>query len=240
MFPSFTGSARPKRQVNLSGRNSNPFASPGTRAPQAPQTAQNALAQAQQDRLLRQHERERPPAATKIQKTWRGHTVRSDLARDCRRQWDKQEQREKISGLTGRYIDENECLSQLKLLNRFSASHGEDIKRLHHFAQKYMATVHIQHFQGLQWTHPRLVLAKKVMSSLSSMAGDSLPSTVPYDFLILLESLATDVAPALVRKILPLYYLHIVIVCITCTLLLFSVAHVGWTVLRSSPDSFFA
>lgn len=199
MFPSFTGSARPKRQVNLSGRNSNPFATPTSRAPQTSQTAQNALAQAQQERLLRQLERERPPAATKIQKVWRGYRVRSGLASECRRQWDIQEQTDRNSGLTSHYTGGEECLSQLKLLIRFSVLDEEDVRRLHIFAQKYTATMRIQHFQGSQWTYPRLTLARRTMSSLSYKRRSALSSAVSLDLLGLLESLATDVAPTLVR-----------------------------------------
>lgn len=229
MFPSFTGSARPKRQVNLSGRNSNPFATQGSRAPQAPQTAQNALAQAQQERLSRQQERERPPAATKIQKAWRGYRVRNDLARERRRRWDTQEQRDQASGSGSHYIEEGECLSQLNLLNSFSTSHGQDVSRLHSFAQKYMATIRIQHFQGLQWTYPRLTLAKKVISNLNVKMEEALPFDVSFDLLILLESLATDIAPVLVRE----RFLYII-----CRLLSLLDSGVGWGAWRSSSSGY--
>ena len=212
MFPSFTGSARPKRQVNLSGRNNNnPFAAQaGSRASSAPQTAQNALAQAQQERVLRQQERERPPAATKIQKTWRGHRARSDTATECRRRWDTEEQKDQASGAADRYLSEDECLSQLQLLNRFIALSGGDVRRLHHFAQKYMTTIRVRHVWGPQWTYPRVALAKNVMITLESSTrrpksgskisekGYLLPSNIAFDLLILLESLARDVAQALV------------------------------------------
>lgn len=198
MFPSFTGSARPKRQVNLSGRSSNPFSAPGLRTPHAPQSVQNALAQAQQERILRQQEREKPPAATKIQKAWRGYRVRSDVTRECRRQWDSQEQKNELCGAANCYMSEDDCLSQLKLLNRFWTSTGEDITRLYVFAKKYVATMRLEHFRGLQWRYPRLMLAKHVIAALGSREGIFSPSDVVLQLLILLESLATDLPTSLV------------------------------------------
>ncbi|KAL1841883.1 hypothetical protein VTJ49DRAFT_6482 [Mycothermus thermophilus] len=86
MFPTFTGSARRPRNVNMSGQKSfNPFTgsswSPGAPALGATKT----VAQAQAERAQRQQERERLKAARRIQRTWRGHRVRREL-RAFRRQ----------------------------------------------------------------------------------------------------------------------------------------------------------
>ena len=85
----FTGNSRPRRQVNLSGRNSNPFATVGNRS--SPSPAHNAVAHAQQERIQRQRERERPPAATAIQRVWRGYRGRSVIRSQWREAWDNVE-----------------------------------------------------------------------------------------------------------------------------------------------------
>jgi ubiquitin-protein ligase E3 C len=82
MFQTFSGSSRRPRQVNLSGQNINPFAA-SSWTPSASGT-QKTVANAQQERLQRQHERERVNASKLIQKAWRGHKVRSDLAESRR------------------------------------------------------------------------------------------------------------------------------------------------------------
>ncbi|EOD51185.1 putative iq and hect domain protein [Neofusicoccum parvum UCRNP2] len=63
MFQTFTGSSRRPRQVNLSGRVSNPFAQPGVG-----QGSQSAVQSAQQERAQRQRERDRLNAAKRIQR----------------------------------------------------------------------------------------------------------------------------------------------------------------------------
>lgn len=83
MFQTFTGSSRRPRQVNLSGRVSNPFAQLG-----AGQGSQSAVQSAQQERAQRQRERDRLNAARIIQKTWRGHACRRALYHQIRRDWD--------------------------------------------------------------------------------------------------------------------------------------------------------
>jgi len=87
MFTTFSGSSRRPRQVNLSGQNTNPFAAragtPGTAS-----GTQQAIAAAQHERQLRQQERDRASAARRIQRVWRGHKVRLELAESRRKQWD--------------------------------------------------------------------------------------------------------------------------------------------------------
>ncbi|OBT68418.1 hypothetical protein VE03_02827 [Pseudogymnoascus sp. 23342-1-I1] len=86
MFQSFSGSSRRTRQVNLSGQDINPFEA-SSWAPTASGT-QKTLAAAQHERHLRQIERERLVASKNIQRTWRGHRVRKDVANSRRQAWD--------------------------------------------------------------------------------------------------------------------------------------------------------
>ncbi|KAI0503418.1 hypothetical protein F5B22DRAFT_640148 [Xylaria bambusicola] len=83
MFPTFTGSSRRPRNVNLSGqRNANPWAS-SSRTPGL-SGASKTVAQAQVERERRHREREELAASKRLQKVWRGHWDRRCL-RDLRR-----------------------------------------------------------------------------------------------------------------------------------------------------------
>lgn len=86
MFQTFSGSSRRPRQVNLSGQNVNPFAT-NPFAPSASGT-QKTVAHAQQERQQRQRERERLNACKRIQRVWRGHNTRKELAESRRSLWD--------------------------------------------------------------------------------------------------------------------------------------------------------
>lgn len=87
MFQSFSGSSRRPRQVNLSGQNLNPFAA-SSWSPSASGT-QKTVATAQQERQQRQQERDRLNASRRIQRIWRGHRVRRELANSRRCAWDE-------------------------------------------------------------------------------------------------------------------------------------------------------
>lgn len=83
MFPTFTGSSRRPRNVNLSGqRNTNPWAS-SSRTP-AQSGVSKTIAQAQVERERRHREREELAASKRLQRVWRGHRDRRRL-RDLRR-----------------------------------------------------------------------------------------------------------------------------------------------------------
>jgi ubiquitin-protein ligase E3 C len=85
MFPTFTGSSRKSRNVNLSGQKGvNPFTSTSW-APGAAVGASKTVAHAQAERFQRQQERKRLNAAQCIQRSWRGHRARRIL-RGSRRQ----------------------------------------------------------------------------------------------------------------------------------------------------------
>lgn len=212
MFPSFTGSARPRRQVNLSGRNANPFAIvPGARQTHPLQLSQNALAQAQQERLLRQQERERPPAATKIQRTWRGHKDREEARSGWRREWDDVEFRDngQIKALLNvplsklqfnmhiiSYESEGACLDQLRLLiHFFSLRHTGDILRLYLFATRYLSSSPSipSTCPAERWTHLLLRLTKAVTVTLREAKAFQLSRSIINVLLSLLSALSAAI-----------------------------------------------
>ena len=159
MFPSFTGSARPRRNVNLSGRTNNPF------APSIAQSAQNTLAHAQRERVLRQRERERPPAAVKIQRVWRGHTTRRKIRGQWRQQWDRVEET--------LYDDRETLLNQLVLLVQFaSINSDEDVQRVQRYGRRFESIQKPTAGPGLtsRWASPLLRLARIIISVLSRSA----------------------------------------------------------------------
>lgn len=212
MFPSFTGSARPRRQVNLSGRNANPFAIvPGARQSHTPQLSQNALAQAQQERLLRQQERERPPAATKIQRIWRGHKDRVEATSGWRREWDDVEFRDNghikallnlpLSNLQSNmhinpYESEGACLDQLRLLiHFFSLRHTGDIMRLYVFATRYLSSSQPTHSTcpAERWKYPLVRLTKAVIVTLREAKAFQLSRSIINVLLSLLSALSAAI-----------------------------------------------
>lgn len=185
MKPSFTGSARPRRQVNLSGRNSNPFATHHPSNTSSPLPSHNAVANAQRERLQRQRERERPPAAVKIQKVWRGHRERATV-RDCwRRQWDDNEAKDQGAGsidfvrieyepmlkdATSRYGGEELFLTQLNLLVHFaSPKRTDDFLRLIYFVSRFSHSYewwHVGTSVRERWKTPLSLLARLLEAAL--------------------------------------------------------------------------
>ena len=135
MFQSFTGTSRRPRQVNLSGRNPNPFANQGNN------TGLNAaLANAQQDRIQRQRERDRLNAAKTLQRTWRGHNSRNNVKGVWRAKWDSHEQihagkRTDKSSIPYGSAEEN--LMQFRLLAHFfNPRDTVDGQRLLHYCSR--------------------------------------------------------------------------------------------------------
>ncbi|KAI0830383.1 hypothetical protein F5Y06DRAFT_207181 [Hypoxylon sp. FL0890] len=87
MFPTFTGSSRRPRNVNLSGqRNTNPWAA-SSWSPAA-SGASKTVAQAQAERERRQKERDELNAAKRLQRVWRGHRGRQSFKSVCREEYD--------------------------------------------------------------------------------------------------------------------------------------------------------
>jgi len=198
MFQSFTGSSRRPRQVNLSGRATNPFAafpggSPSRTAPHA-SNPESAVANAQRERALRQQERNRQAASRTVQRVWRGHRSRTATYKSWKSEWDTFEWERVINALG---FDDNEgpmtdverleclsrlsappyptaeqCLSQLRLLVQFvgSVKKREDVLRLVYFCNVFEQT-----FNALptiategEWTELLKRLAIAILHALSS------------------------------------------------------------------------
>lgn len=156
MFPTFTGNARRRPQINLSGRqNQNPFAASPTGITPArggnvgSSTGKGAaLANAQQDRIARQQERERTKAATLVQSRWRGNVARKAVRRTVRDIWDAVESE---AGSEDDDLDEDDlppytsdkdASSQLKGLLKFVDLRDDaDIARLQRFHSRWTKTL---------------------------------------------------------------------------------------------------
>ncbi|TKA57526.1 hypothetical protein B0A49_10058, partial [Cryomyces minteri] len=128
MYQTFSGSSRRPRQVNLSGRNPNPFAAVGQGTGH-----QQALASAHEERAQRAKQRARLEAAKHIQRVWRGAKCRTQVKEKWREEWDAKEG----DGSTEDeipYQNSVVCLQQMKLLVQFvrkrRASAAIDSQRL--------------------------------------------------------------------------------------------------------------
>lgn len=134
MYPSFTGNARKPRNVNLSGRQPNPWARTSTTQNTAATSgSQHSVAHAQAERAERQKERDRQKASTIIQRTWRSHSSRTKTKNGWRREWDQFEiartraadghmwAEEVVTSASGplRYDSASQCFSQMRLLIHF-------------------------------------------------------------------------------------------------------------------------
>ncbi|KAK5682634.1 ubiquitin-protein ligase (E3) [Elasticomyces elasticus] len=169
MYQTFSGSSRRPRQINLSGRPSNPFASaPGT-------STTTAVATAAQDRLARQQQRDRVQASAKIQRTWRGHSARRRTFGVWRRVWDgleegssKQSGRAEVEG----YGSEEESLRQLRRLMLFYTP-KEDVRRLVWYGGRQVVTSRQpgSRCEGREWLGAYLRVARACVAALRSSWG---------------------------------------------------------------------
>lgn len=167
MHQSFTGSSRRPRQVNLSGRSSNPFAkSNGTTG--GASGAQQAIASAQQDRLNRQLQRERLQASSRIQKVWRGHRTRRRTFRLWRETWDKAEER------GGTYQSAEDSLRQLRRMMLFFSPRNEysDIQRLCWYGTKHITTTETVQCSGADWSVAYSKLSRACLAALKVRGQD--------------------------------------------------------------------
>ncbi|KAK3114809.1 ubiquitin-protein ligase (E3) [Teratosphaeriaceae sp. CCFEE 6253] len=142
MYQTFSGQSRRTRQVNLSGRASNPFAASAS-SPASSSGPHSAIASAQQDRIARQQQRDRIAASGRIQRVWRGHSARRRTFAAWRRVWDDFEQRSwdgsSSSGRRAGYATEGESLQQLRRLMLFFQPR-EDVRRLSRYGVRQIAT----------------------------------------------------------------------------------------------------
>ncbi|KAF2651032.1 hypothetical protein K491DRAFT_111221 [Lophiostoma macrostomum CBS 122681] len=141
MFTSFSGSSRRPRQVNLSGRKSHAFGSTGSGG-----GSQAALDRAQQERAQRQRERDTLKAAQTLQRVWRGHSTRQEVAISLREEWDTFEsalpETQTAPDDAIAYASEGESLAQLHRLLRFVRTRRvDDVKRIIHYGFRQMKTV---------------------------------------------------------------------------------------------------
>jgi ubiquitin-protein ligase E3 C len=129
MFPTFSGSSRRPRNVNLSGqKNINPFAASST-------GASKTVADAAAERRQRQQERDRREAAQKLQRVWRGHRVRRRIRAAYRAEFDDIYSSESM-------LDVEDRLQQgfPLLLSFFDVTKPADLERLTKVAQDLQQT----------------------------------------------------------------------------------------------------
>ncbi|KAJ5466415.1 hypothetical protein N7530_010202 [Penicillium desertorum] len=198
MFQSFTGNSRRPRQVNLSGRATNPFAAFPGNSPtrQTPHAAnpESAVAIAQRERALRQLERDRQTASRTVQRVWRGHQSRKATYKVWKSEWDtlewervttaldfdddrrprtEVERLECLARLSAPpYPTAEQCLDQLRLLVQFVglATKKEDVLRLVYFCNVFEQTFHALPTIATEndWTELLKRLATAILHALGS------------------------------------------------------------------------
>ncbi|KAL4866283.1 hypothetical protein BDV12DRAFT_173175 [Aspergillus spectabilis] len=224
MFTSFTGSSRRPRQVNLSGRNNNPFAAyPSGKQNPHGSGPQNTLAIAQQERLLRQQERDRLGASRVVQRTWRGYRSRKITHARWRAEWDAIEAGRAhalpaFDGLAKQQSFELQpaapfgtataCLSQLRLLVQFIEPwNGGDVARLVYFSDAFQKTLHEVPSLATEgeWTMLLKRLAALTLRVLRSATSPTVP-TFAVGYLLRLLIFLTGLIPKQVARLAKDYY----------------------------------
>ncbi|KAL5339371.1 hypothetical protein BJX70DRAFT_364136, partial [Aspergillus crustosus] len=224
MFTSFTGSSRRPRQVNLSGRTNNPFAAyPAGRQNPHGSSSQNALAIAQQERLLRQQERDRLGATRVVQRTWRGYRSRKITHARWRAEWDaieagrthalpafdelaKRQNSELLPAVP--FGTATACLSQLRLLVQFIETwNGGDIARLVYFSDAFQKTLHEVPSLATEgeWTMLLKRLAELTLGVLRSATSPTVP-TFAVGHLLRLLIFLTGLIPKQMARLAKEYY----------------------------------
>lgn len=175
MFQTFSGSSRRPRQVNLSGQTPNPFAAGTWSSPASASGAQKTVAHAQQEREQRQRERERLNASKKIQRVWRGHRSRVELA-DARRQ----QYKAAYSSCEGEH-DALVPLEQLKLLMAFcNPERDNDVAQLTELGRKFVHSKNTGLMSQAEYQPYLLKLAKLTLSAL-------IQYVYPHTYLLTME-----------------------------------------------------
>ena len=200
MFQTFTGSSRRPRQVNLSGRTTNPFAKYG-----APQGKTNTVELAQQIRAERQQERVRIQAATNVQRTWRGFSARKQLQQSQRQEWEHQERIGSDLSDSDSYDSAAEAYGQLTRLLRFiNVQDDGDQDRLARSYQRLFRSVQDGRdtYSGGPWPSAYLRLQNTCLNGLQRVKHTRTAAM----FLEIL-SFTTDAIPALTTTNAHNYYL---------------------------------
>ncbi|RDW93500.1 HECT-type E3 ubiquitin-protein ligase [Aspergillus mulundensis] len=224
MFTSFTGNSRRPRQVNLSGRTNNPFAAyPSGRQNPHGSGPQSSLAIAQQERQLRQLERDRLGASRVVQRTWRGYRSRKITRGKWRAEWDAIEyartaslplfddlakQQSPTLQPAAPFDSAAACLSQLRLLVQFIEPwNGGDIVRLVYFSDAFQRTLHEVPSLATEgeWTMLLKRLAEMTLRVLQSAISPSMPAFAIGQHLQLLKFL-TDLIPKQMARLAREYY----------------------------------
>ncbi|KAI1633710.1 hypothetical protein F4809DRAFT_652390 [Biscogniauxia mediterranea] len=140
MFPTFTGTSRRPRNVNLSGQsNTNPWATSGWSPAGSGSGASKTVANAQAEREKRQRERDELSASKRIQRVWRGHRERQSVKERCRREYDDTLHSSLDSQPTQDSV--SNALSLLRVF--FDASRPDDQQRLDVFTQHLLGPASI-------------------------------------------------------------------------------------------------
>lgn len=156
MFQTFSGSSRRPRQVNLSGQNANPFAASSWTPTGF--GSQQTVANAEKERLRRQQERERLNASKRIQRVWRGHKTRKQVADSRRKAWDELDT---ISSVHSR--GDTTLVQQLQLLlTFFSSRRRDDLARLISLSSR-ISNSGFDAFVNRQEIQPRLIRLANVL-----------------------------------------------------------------------------
>lgn len=183
MHTSFTGNSRKPRQVNLSGRNPNPWANlpSSTKVSTAQASTPNAVAHAQAERAKRAQDRDRLNATKRIQRVWRGHSSRQSQRQEWRELWDKNEQsrprsqdRLPFDGTSNSsssisYNDESEVYCQMRLLLQFLDAHDDmDRWRLCYFGKDLAASWSLldQNTRPMVWNQYFMKLSRIVSKAI--------------------------------------------------------------------------
>lgn len=202
MFQTFTGNSRRPRQVNLSGRNQNPFAKHGS-----PQGSSNTVAVAQQNRLERQQERARVQAVTNLQRTWRGYKARKQLRLAQRKEWDDDEQRGLHTSEDAPAYVSDECAYQqiVRLLYFMDVRDSTDQKRLERAYKRLVGRIRGNHNAcvGGPWPMVYLRLQNTCLNGLQRAERDR-------DIWVFWEQVlafTTEAIPDLTAKNAQRYYL---------------------------------
>jgi ubiquitin-protein ligase E3 C len=188
MFTTFSGSTRRPRQVNLSGRKTHAFGSTGSGT-----GSQAALDRAQQERAQRQRERETLKAAQTIQRLWRGHSSRQQVAEALRKEWDSIER-----GADDQepYQTESDSLSQLHRLIRFcSTRNGDDLLRIQHYGLRQIATAQAYSVAPSgPWPLAYLRLQRIILTALQRQREQLVSQRDDYNiYITVLHFLATQI-----------------------------------------------
>ncbi|KZM28205.1 HECT-type E3 ubiquitin transferase [Ascochyta rabiei] len=211
MFTSFTGNPRRSRQVNLSGRKTNPFGTPGTGAGSQP-----ALDRAQQERAQRQRERDTLNAAKKIQKVWRGHASRQRVADYLRQTWDATEKEDCSHEDRPSYNDEKTALLQLQRLLRFASTRKEqDLERIRHLGARLQSTKELNvEARDASWPVAYFKFEKLLLAALQRMNkvptswwnnGSEKPDEQPVNLISILQFVAGQI-PSETSQYANVYY----------------------------------